>query len=88
MLHCDFHGENFVVDDKMHLTGVFDFGNCSIAERAIEFTPFIKKNPDGTFYEQLLLKKLLFFYEQASGVHIAFNDIVNQVKYSDAYCIT
>ena len=88
LLHRDFHGENFVVDNEMHLVGVFDFGNCSIASRVIEFNCFVKKNDDGTFHEPLLLKKLLFFYEKASGVRISFNDIVNQVKYSDAYCIT
>ena len=88
LLHRDFHGENFVVDDEMRLVGVFDFGNCSFAERTIEFNPFVKLNDDGTFDEPLLLKKLLFFYEQASGIRITFNDIVNQVILSDGYCIS
>ena len=72
----------------MYLTGVFDFGNCSIAERSTEFKCFTKLNDDGTFKETLLLKKLLYFYEQASSIHISFNDVVNQAMLADAYCIT
>ena len=88
LLHRDFHEDNFVIDDQMRLIGVFDFGNCSLANRAIDFNNFIERNDDGTFEESLLLKKLLFFYEQASGIRITFNDIVNQVRLSDGYCIS
>lgn len=85
LLHRDLYEKNYVVDNQMRLIGVFDFGNCSIDKRAIEFSCFVERNDDGTFKKPLLLKKILFFYEQASGIHISFNDVANQLRLSDAY---
>ena len=88
LLHRDFYAKNFVVDDEMRLIGVFDFGNSSVANRAIEFNTFVKQNDDGTFSEPLMLKKILNHYQQASGVLVTFNDIVNQVKLGHGYVFT
>lgn len=88
LLHRDFYHKNFVVDDEMRLAGVFDFGNSSLADRAIEFKTFIQRLDDGTFIQSPMLKKILSHYNQISGASITFDDIVNQLKVADAYLIT
>ncbi len=88
LLHRDFYGNNFVVDDKMRLVGVFDFGNASLASRAIDFSYFVKRSDDGIFQESPILKKILSYYQQASGPLVTFNDVANQLRLADAYCFS
>ena len=51
--HRDFSGSNSLIDDNYKLTGVFDWGNSNLSERAYEFHRLY--NPDYIgFLEQLL----------------------------------
>jgi len=64
LLHRDFSGANTLVDNNLHLTGVFDWGDVNFGERAYEFQRLY--NPKYLDF----LKELLNDYELQSGVHI------------------
>lgn len=64
LLHRDFSGANTLVDNNLHLTGVFDWGDVNFGERAYEFQRLYNPKYLG------FLKELLNDYELQSGEHI------------------
>ncbi len=64
LTHQDFYEANSLVDKDHRLKTVFDFGNCGIAERCLEFR---------TLYYDVysdLFKKVVEIYEAISGIKI------------------
>ena len=64
LVHQDFYEANSLVDKNHRLKAIFDFGNCEIAERCIEF-----KTLDYDFYKDLF-DRVLNIYESISNIKI------------------
>ena len=64
LVHQDFYEANSLVDKNHRLKAIFDFGNCEITERCIEF-----RTLDYDFYKDLF-ERVLSIYESISNVKI------------------
>lgn len=64
LVHQDFYEANSLVDKNHRLKAIFDFGNCEITERCIEF-----RTLDYDFYKDLF-DRVLSIYESISNVKI------------------
>ena len=64
LVHQDFYEANSLIDKNHRLKAIFDFGNCEITERCIEF-----RTLDYDFYKDLF-ERVLSIYESISNVKI------------------
>lgn len=76
--HQDFHDHNIVVDKNHRLKGVFDFGNCGIDDRCLDFHSLY--NP--VYLE--FLKKVIDYYEKITDIKV---DIEKIRKLKEVGCI-
>ncbi len=81
LLHKDFQPNNSLVNEHHRLSGVFDFANSGIGERAIDFRALYD-------YKYIpILKKILCFYNEMTGTHIELSRIRDLKNADCLFCI-
>lgn len=78
LLHADLHGSNILVDSQSHVSGIVDFGDCTVGDIHYEFKYF--PGCGQPFFERLATK-----YEAESGRRLN-RDRLQLYHYLTAFC--
>ncbi len=81
LLHKDFYNNNSLINKNHRLTGVFDFANAGLGERAMDFRPLYN-------YQYIpLLENILHFYHEITGILIALERVRDLEQGDCLFCI-